>query len=132
MSDRERHDPVIGEHDLGDPISWRVLEQHTPVYAQGGARVGVVRRVMALEEQDIFDGLVVHTRDGDRFVPGEHVAEIREHAVALELDEDAVVALERPTPGPAAMAVDADTLSGRGGRRLRRIAVDAWNRLNGR
>ena len=129
MSDQ---DPVTGEGELGAPISWRVLEPHTPVFAEGGAAVGVVRRVMALEEQDIFDGLVVHTHDGDRFVPGEHVGTIREHGVELALDEAGVAALDRPQPGPAAMAVDADTLTGRRGRGLRRRAGDAWNRLNGR
>jgi len=128
----QQNDPVAGEDELGDPISWRVLEPHTPVYARGGAAVGVVRRVMALEEQDIFDGLVVHTHDGDRFVPGEQVAVIREHAVALALDEAAVAALDPPKPGPAAMSVDGDTLTSRHLRSVRSLLGDAWNRLNGR
>jgi hypothetical protein len=60
------------------------------------------------------------------------VATIRERGVALSLDLAAVAALEPPTPGPAAMAVDPDTLVGRGRRSLKDVAGDAWNRLNGR
>ena len=122
----------MSEDDFGDPISWRLLEAHTPVFTTDGASVGVVRRVMALESEDIFDGIVVHTGDGDRFVPGEQVAAIRERGVTLTLDRAAVAALEPPTPGPAAMAVDLDTLAGRGRRSLKDGAGDAWNRLNGR
>ena len=122
---------TVTDDELGSPISWRVLETRTPVYAEGGVAVGVVRRVMALAQDDIFDGLVVHSDGGDRFVPAEHVAAIREHAVALALDADAFAALGRPQPGPAAMTVDADTLTSAHLRNLRSLAGDAWHRLNG-
>ena len=122
----------MSEDVHGDPISWRLLEAHTPVFSADGASVGVVRRVMALESEDIFDGIVVHTHDGDRFVPGERVASIRERGVSLALDQAEVAGLQPPTPGPAAMAVDPDTLVGRGRRSLKDVAGDAWNRLNGR
>ena len=118
--------------ELGAPISWRVLEPKTPVYAEGGVAVGVVRRVMALREDDIFDGLVIHTHDGDRFVPAENVSAIRERAVALSLDPGGVSALEPPQPGPAAMEVDDATLTSKHLTTLGSLAGDAWNRLNGR
>ena len=120
------------DYEFGEPISWKVLEPKTPVYAQGGEAVGVVRRVMALEEEDIFDGLVIHTHDGERFVAAENVSAIREHAVALSLDSGGVSALERPQPGPAAMEVDDETLTAAHLTSLRSLAGDAWNRLNGR
>jgi hypothetical protein len=123
---------VVSEADFGDPIAWRLLEAHTPVHAVDGVSVGVVRRVMALDSEDIFDGIVVHTHDGDRFVPGERVSAIRERGVTLALDQAEVAALQPPSPGPAAMAVDPDTVAGRGRRSLKDLAGDAWNRLNGR
>jgi hypothetical protein len=123
----------VSEYDeLGAPISWRVLEQKTPVYADGGAAVGIVRHVMAIPESDIFEGIVIHTHDGDRFVPAESIAAMHEHAVALSLDAGAVAALERPQPGPAAMTVDADTLTAKHLTSLSSLAGDTWNRLTGR
>ena len=118
--------------DFGAPISWRVLAQHTPVYAQDGVAVGVVRRVMALPQDDIFDGLDIHTHSGDRFVPGEMVAAMHERAVALTLTESEVAALEAPQPGPAAMTVDDDTLTSKHLFSLKNLAGDTWNRLIGR
>jgi hypothetical protein len=123
----------VSDYDeLGAPISWRVLEQKTPVYAEGGVAVGVVRHVMAIRESDIFDGLVIHTHDGDRFVPAENISAMHERAVALSLDAGQVSALERPQPGPAAMTVDADTLTAKHLTSLRSLAGDTWDRLTGR
>ncbi len=120
------------DEELGQPISWRVLERKTPVYAQDGVAVGIVRRVMALPEDDIFDGIVVHSHGGDRFVPAENVAALRERAVALDLDAGEFDSLEPPQPGPAAMAVDTETLTSKHLTSLRNLVGDAWNRLNGR
>ena len=119
------------DDEFGAPISWRVLEPHTTVYADGGIAVGVVRHVMALESEDIFDGIVVHTHDGDRFVPGEQVGALHERAVALKLTEAEVGALGPPEPGPAVMAVDSSTLTDKHLHNMRNIASDAWHRLNG-
>ena len=120
------------EEDPGNPISWRVLERHTPVYAKDGVAVGVVRRVMALPADDIFDGLDIHTHSGDRFVPAELVVSIHERAVALGLTEGEVAALHAPEPGPAAMEVDDDTLTAKHLFSLKNLAGDTWNRLIGR
>jgi len=123
----------VSEFDqLGAPISWRVLAQKTPVYAEGGVAVGIVRHVMALPAEDIFDGIVLHTQTGDRFVPAENIMAMHEHAVALSLDAAAVEALAPPQPGPAAMTVDADTLTAKHLTTLNSLAADTWHRLSGR
>ncbi len=124
----------MADHDaeLGNPISWRTLERHTPVYATDGVAVGVVKRVMALPADDIFDGLDIHTHSGERFVPSEAVAAIHEHAVALKLSEQEVAALGEPQPGPAAMEVDDATLTSKHLFSLKNLAGDTWNRLIGR
>jgi len=44
--------------DLGDPISYLTLSEGTPVFAAGGARIGVVEHVLADANADVFDGLV--------------------------------------------------------------------------
>jgi hypothetical protein len=123
---------MVGADELGEPISWRVLAKHTPVYAEGGVAVGVVTRVMALPADDIFDGLDIHTHSGDRFVPAEKIAAMSERAVALALSEAEVAALDPPQPGPAAMAVDDATLTSKHLFSVRNLAGDTWNRLIGR
>jgi len=128
-----RYSRTMSEADeFGEPISWRVLAKHTPVYAQDGVAVGVVTRVMALAAEDIFDGLDIHTHDGERFVPAEKVAAIAERAVALSLSEEEIAALDPPQLGPAAMSVDDATLTEKHLFSLRNLAGDSWNRLNGR
>ena len=97
--------------DVGEPISYRTLARKTPVYSEDGAAVGIVKHVMALEHEDIFDGIVVHSHHGDKFVPGELVGPIHERAVALKCSPDDFEALGAPEKGPAAMAVDEAALT---------------------
>lgn len=65
--------------DLGPPISYLVLKDGTPVYDRGGERIGVVEHVLADEAEDIFHGLVVHTRP----LPGRHLFAARDQIAAL-------------------------------------------------
>ena len=74
--------------DLGPPIAYTVLEEGTPVYDRDGQRIGVVERVQADFQEDIFDGLIVHTHP----LPGRHlfadveqIAELRERGVVLSV-----------------------------------------------
>ena len=50
--------------DAGDPISYEVLAAGTPVYSSDGERVGTVTHVLAVPEEDVFDGIVVWTGGG--------------------------------------------------------------------
>jgi hypothetical protein len=77
--------------DLGQPIAYTVLEEGTPVFDRDGKRIGVVERVMADMQLDIFDGVIVHTRP----LPGRHlyadmsqIAELHEHGVVLAVTRD--------------------------------------------
>ena len=87
----------------GDPISYRVLEPGVEVLSADGARVGVVQHVLADEEADTFDGLVIDTATGRRFVDAPEVAELHTGAVTLTLSSDAVARLPEPRPNPAVM-----------------------------
>ena len=46
------------------PSSYIVLEQGVEVISSDGDQVGLVEHVLADEEEDIFDGIVVDTRLG--------------------------------------------------------------------
>lgn len=113
--------------DLGAPISYLVLAEGTPVFARDGSTsLGSVRRVLAVPEDDIFDGLILHTPDGDRFVDSEGVRDIHERGVVLDLDS--AHDLHAPTPSPAAMEVHPEDTVGSPVRdRLRR----AWDMISG-
>jgi hypothetical protein len=111
------------EADDGYAISYKVLEPGTPVSDCDGAPVGSVRQVLENEAEHIFDGLVIDTPDGTRFVDAPEVARIAERRVTLTLDSEGVQGLpERDAAG--APTFRANT---RGGR-LSRYFGGGWKR----
>jgi len=88
--------------DWGAPIAYMVLEPGTRVFTRNGDEVGKVKRVLADSATDIFDGIVIDTADGERFVDAPEVGDIYERAVVLALDFDQVGELSEPTPAPVA------------------------------
>ena len=114
--------------DEGSPISYLVLAEDTPVYGSDGAEVGTVKRVLAAEEEDIFDGLVLDTPDGDRFVDAEGVGRLFERAVHLELTGEQARGLPEPGANPAALEAEPDdSAEGDFARRARQV----WDRISG-
>ena len=118
--------------DKGDPIAYMVLADDTPVYSSDGAKLGQVKRVLADAEADIFDGLIVDTRDGDRFVDGPNVSELYERAVVLGLSSDDAQHMPEPTASPAVMEPTADDIAGdTAGDTVAHRLRQAWNRISG-
>jgi uncharacterized protein YrrD len=94
--------------DLGGPVSYLVLEKGTPVYSSDGERLGEIEHVLADEETDIFDGIVIDRSvlpGGHRFVDASQIDEIYERGVVLTLDAAAAQGLPEPSESPAAMEV---------------------------
>ena len=92
--------------DYGAPISYFALKSGTEVISADGERVGVVEHVLADEETDIFDGIVIDMKlgpGGIRFVDAPEVGEIREGAVLLTLSAADAQRLPEPEPNPAVM-----------------------------
>lgn len=92
--------------DHGEPSSYLALEEGVDVLSSDGDRIGVVERVLADEEEDIFDGIVVDASLGPGglvFVDASQVAEIRERAVLLSVDTSAAGSLPKPSANPAVM-----------------------------
>ncbi len=82
--------------DDGPAISYLALRRGTRVRGSDGVEVGRVRRVQNNEREHIFDGIVVDTRRGRRFIDAPEVAHIAERAVTLTIAADAV--LDLPVP----------------------------------
>lgn len=117
--------------DAGAPISYEVLEPGTPVYSSDGVEVGSVAHVLAVPEEDVFDGIVIADHAGalhheHRFADADDVDAIHERAVTLKLDAAASHALPRPSANPAVMRDD-PTEGGPAHLKLRR----AWDLLSG-
>jgi hypothetical protein len=62
-----------------------VLKRGTPVRSSDGVEVGTVRRVQDNVRENIFDGIVIDTPDGQRFVDAPEVRWIHERAVTLAI-----------------------------------------------
>ena len=66
--------------------SYLTLEEGATVRAADGTEIGTVRHVLADSSADIFDGLVIDTDDGHRFVDAPEVARITRARVTLSID----------------------------------------------
>ncbi len=118
--------------DLGAPASYVTAGRGIPVYSQQKDRVGTLMNVLADEQVDIFDGILVDTTigaGGARFVDAPDVAEFYENGVVLNLSTTACGKLHRPDPGPGVLEATGDEPPpGALTRKLQR----AWDLLSGK
>jgi hypothetical protein len=82
--------------DDGHAISYQVLRRGTPVRSADGTQLGTVRRVDEAKREHIFDGIVLDTPGGRRFLDAPEVARIAERWVtttfnAADADEHLTV-----------------------------------------
>src|SRR5256885_14334082 len=96
--------------DRGSPSSYLLLADGTPVYGSDGHQVGTVAHVLAVPDDDIFDGLVIKTDSGHRFCDAPLVREIYERGVELTIPARECARLPEPSASPAAMDVGADDM----------------------
>jgi hypothetical protein len=73
--------------DYGARVSYMALEVGTAVVTSDGHVFGSVTSIRADFDDDIFDGLVVDSIVGHRFVEAALVADIHERAVFLALTQ---------------------------------------------
>jgi hypothetical protein len=116
--------------DLGAPLSYLTGPEHADVYTRDEWRVGRLEHVLADEEDDIFDGIIVRLDDGgNRFVDAPFVEGFYERGVLLTLDARDAQRLPEPSANPAALEVDPDDAARSDLElKLRR----AWDYLTGR
>ena len=105
--------------DRGDPISYRVLAKGTRVETADGQQFGQVKRVLDVPVKDVFDGVVVKTPNGDRFVDADEIDRIYENAMVLNLDAEAAALLPKPGDNPHTYAPSLTAGLKRALRRLR-------------
>lgn len=73
--------------DLGDPVSYLMLEKGTPVFSIEGERLGTVAEVRADTVNDIFDAVVLDTNSilpgGRTEIPAAEIDRIYERGVVI-------------------------------------------------
>jgi hypothetical protein len=109
---------VSEAHDDGPAISYLALRRGTQVRGSDGVEVGRVRRVQNNAREHIFDGIVVETKQGRRFVDAPEVARIAEHLVTLSVPAAEVLG-SPPPPSRMRERLDQMTLVRRAKRELR-------------
>jgi hypothetical protein len=67
--------------DDGYAISYKVLEKGTVVNSADGVKLGTVARVEEAKREQMFDGLIVDTGSGRKFIDAPEVARIAERGV---------------------------------------------------
>jgi hypothetical protein len=111
--------------DDGHAISYKVLRRGTPVRSADGVQVGTVRRVLENTRENIFDGIVVDTREGKRFGDAPEVARVAARWVTLTITADEVSQLSAPG-GVKRRVEHAPTV--RRAKRVGRNLRDRWDR----
>jgi uncharacterized protein YrrD len=117
--------------DLGQPVAYTVVAPGTPVYSADGERIGKVSHVLAAEDEDVFDGIVIGEHifgETHRFADADDIDRIFERGVVLKLDRAGCAELPEPSPNPAVMRDD--PAESRGDFRRERL-MRAWDRISG-
>ena len=108
--------------DDGYAISYKLLAPGTPVHTADGEHVGDVLRVLENPREHIFDGIVISTPTGERFVDAPEVGRIAELRVTLTIDASESAALPAYEPGAPEFAANPRV------GRLGRIFGGGWKR----
>jgi hypothetical protein len=94
--------------DLGAPSSYLVLEPGIEVFSRDGEKLGEVQYVLADDEENVFDGIVIDVSwlpGALRFADAQQVAEIYERGVVLGLSSADAERLPEPTENPGMIEV---------------------------
>jgi len=95
-----------------DPIAYEALKKGTSVVTATGTEIGTVEHVLADASLDLFDGIVVKTASGNRFLTADQVGLITVGAVHAKVADASE--LQQPHEGDAVFHDDPDEYDGNG------------------
>lgn len=95
-----------------EPVSYEGVPIGVPVRSRTGQEFGTLIKVLEIPSEDLFEGVIVKTHHGHRFVARDQIAEITTDFIKCDLSDAAVAKLPEPSGTPA---FDADTGYGEGG-----------------
>jgi hypothetical protein len=114
------------EADMEDDtaVSYEAAVPGSPVLTSSGREIGTLEHVLEVPELDVFDGIVITTEYGLRFIDADHVERITVRYISTSID-DAEAASLPPPDGPPVYRVNSledvgNSLHDRLGRMFRR------------
>jgi hypothetical protein len=78
------------------PIAYTALQPGTPVLTSGGDQFATVQAVLVDEKVSVFDGIVVQTTEGARFVDADQIGPIYTTYVCTTLSAEEAASLPLP------------------------------------
>jgi hypothetical protein len=97
-----------------DPIAYEALKKGTPVVTATGTEIGTTEHVMADASLDVFDGIVVKTAEGLRFISADQVGLITVGKVNTKVADADVANLQKPHTANDVLHDDPDEMDGPG------------------
>ncbi len=78
------------------PVSYLALRVGVPVRTSSGTQIGTVEHVLQVPEEDLFDGIVLTTASGLRFVDRDQITAMTTEEVQTALSDAEADALPAP------------------------------------
>jgi hypothetical protein len=94
-----------------EAISYQAATRGTPVLSSSGTQIGTLEHVLEVPELDVFDGIVIATEAGLRFIDADDVRRITRSHIECGID-DAQARQLAPPDGSPVYRVDALADSG--------------------
>jgi len=82
------------------PISYQAAVPGTPVLSSTGTRIGTLEHVLEVPEVDVFDGIVIATDGGLRFIDADLVFQITRSHIRCDMDDARARQLPPPDGAP--------------------------------
>jgi hypothetical protein len=92
-------------------ISYEAAQHGTPVLTSTGTQIGTLEHVLEVPELDVFDGIVIATSSGLRFIDADRVGRITATSITCSISDEEAAQLPAPS-GPPVYHVDALADSG--------------------
>lgn len=80
-----------------EPVSYEGVPKGVPLLSSSGQEFGTLVKVLEIPSEDLFDGVIVKTHHGQRFVDRDQIAEITTEYIRCDLDDAAAAALPEPS-----------------------------------
>jgi hypothetical protein len=99
--------------DEDDPaVSYQAAVTGSPVLTSAGSEIGTLEHVLQVPELDLFDGIVVSTGSGLRFIDADQVGLITRRYIRCSIDDAQAAQLPPPDGGSPVYRADALVDSG--------------------
>jgi hypothetical protein len=81
-------------------ISYQAAARGTPVLSSAGTQIGTLEHVLEVPEVDVFDGIVIATSAGLRFIDADYVRRITRSRIWCSIDDTQAAQLPPPEGTP--------------------------------